>query len=88
MASRISRHSAGEHRRRLLLAALRLGPVTTLNIREQVNVIHPAARVLELRERGYRIVTTWTHEPDAWGCGLPHRIARYALARQARRVEA
>ncbi len=42
MASRISRHSAGERQRRLLLAALRLGPVTTLNARERVNVIHPA----------------------------------------------
>ncbi|MBP6227727.1 MAG: hypothetical protein KA472_07360 [Pseudomonadales bacterium] len=48
----------------------------------------PGARVLELRERGHCIVTTWTHEPDAWGCGLPHRNARYVLARQARRVEA
>ena len=70
--------SAGERQRRLLLAALRLGPVT--------NVIHLAAGVLELRERGHRILTTWTHEPDAWG--RPHRIARYALARLERGVEA
>ncbi|MBK8990900.1 MAG: hypothetical protein IPM40_03990 [Gammaproteobacteria bacterium] len=78
--------SAGERQRRPLLAALRLGPVTTLDARERLNVIHLAAGVLELRERGHRILTTWTHEPDAWG--RPHRIARYALARLERGVEA
>lgn len=86
MRDNATRASAGERQRRRLLAALRSVPVSTLDARERLDVIHPAARVLELRERGHRIVTTWTHEPDAWG--RPHRIARYVLARQARRVEA
>lgn len=68
--------------RRRLLQALRRGPVTTLEARERLNVYHPAARVLELREAGHRIVTAWETAHDAWG--RPHRVARYVLTRLAR----
>lgn len=81
-----TRHNAGERQRRLLLAALRRGPVSSVDARERLNIYHPAARVLELRERGHRIVTTWSREADAWG--RLHRVGRYVLAHQARRVEA
>lgn len=86
MRDNATRASGGERQRRRLLAALRLGPVTTLDARERLHVIHSSARVLELRERGYRILTTWTHEPDAWG--RPHRVARYALTRRALKAQA
>lgn len=60
-----------------MLEALRISPVTTLEARERLDVIHPAARVLELRERGHRITTTWVRASDAWG--RAHRVARYVL---------
>lgn len=78
--------AAREQQRRLLLAALRSGPISTIEAREQLNVIHPAARVMELRADGHRIVTTWSFEPDAWG--RPHRVARYVLMREAQGVAA
>lgn len=80
--SAATHHStASADQRRRLLAALQAGPVSTLDARERLDVIHPAARVLELRERGYRIVTTWAHQSDAWG--RAHRVARYMLQRSS-----
>lgn len=76
------RATAREQQRRRLLAALEIGPVSTLEARERLNVMHPAGRVMELRELGYKIVTAWTWEPDAWG--RPHRVGRYVLMQHAR----
>lgn len=70
-----SNHSAAQ--RRLILTALQHGPLTTLESRERLGVMHPAARVQELRERGYPIVTVWTDQPDS--TGQLHRVARYLL---------
>ena len=74
--------TAAAAQRQRLLEALKRGPVTTLEARESLNVYHPAARVLELRDAGNRIVTAWVTAPDAWG--RPHRVARYVLTRSAR----
>lgn len=76
------RATAREQQRRRLLAALQSGPVSTLEARERLNVMHPAGRVMELRELGCKIVTTWTREPDAWG--RLHRVGRYVLMQHAR----
>ena len=60
-----------------LLKALQHGPVTTLDARRKLDILHPAMRVLELRRRGRRIVTVWTRqESDA---GIRHRVANYVL---------
>lgn len=60
-----------------LLSALQLGPVTTLDARRKLDILHPAMRVLELRRRGHRIATIWTlQETDA---RVRHRVARYVL---------
>ena len=69
-------HTRNQQRR--LLAALRQGPLTTLDCRERLGIMHPGGRVLELRERGWPIVTVWGRQIDA--AGQLHRVARYVLA--------
>jgi len=51
--------------------------MSTIELREQVDILHPAGRVQELRELGYRIDTVWTVTTNAQG--NPHRCARYVL---------
>ena len=58
-----------------LLAALRKGPVSTLEARKFCDILHPAARVQELRDRGHCIDTVWTE--DFTSEGKPHRVAQY-----------
>lgn len=69
-------NSASSQRARLL-AALRNGPLTTLEARRLLDVLHPAARVMELRQLGHNIVTAW--DTDITSEGNPHRVARYLL---------
>lgn len=74
--SNILDNSAHAQRARLL-AALRERPVTTLQARKELDILHPAGRAMELRKRGYNIVTAWTYAET-----LPnklHRIGRYCL---------
>ena len=59
------------------LVALRKRPHTTLELRRLHDVLHPAARVMELRERGESIQTMWI--TDHTSEGKPHRVARYVL---------
>lgn len=73
-----SHPNTAEAQRLRLLNALRGGPVTTLQARAELDVMHPAARVMELREEGLRIFTAWAREPSP--CGRLHRVARYVLA--------
>jgi len=58
-----------------LLAALRKGPVSTLYARKFYDILHPAARVQELRDRGHLIDTVWVE--DITSEGRPHRVAQY-----------
>jgi len=60
-----------------LLAALRRESLTTLEARRKLDMMHPAARVMELRHLGFRIDTIWT--TDLTTEGKPHRVARYLL---------
>ncbi len=69
-------NSAAAQRQRLL-QALRLGPVTTLQARAELDVLHPGGRVMELRRQGYRIATIRVRE--ATDCGRVHNVARYLL---------
>ena len=62
---------------RRLLAALRQSPLTTLEAREHLDILHPAARVMELREQGYVITTHRTMQTNAQG--NVHRVAQYVL---------
>ncbi|UCA15979.1 helix-turn-helix domain-containing protein [Ralstonia pickettii] len=60
-----------------MLTALRNGPLTTLQARSELDTLHPAARVQELRAEGHLITTVWTWDFSA--AGFPHRVARYVL---------
>lgn len=51
--------------------------LTTIEIREELNCLHPCGRVMELRNMGYDIRTIWSKDFDHMG--RPHRVARYVL---------
>lgn len=55
-----------------ILARLRIGPATTQELRDELCIMHPAGRVLELRQRN-EILTV----------RLPSRMARYILTKEA-----
>lgn len=52
---------------------------TTLELRSACNALYPPARVLELREAGWEIITTYIRANDEHG--RPHRVGRYTLLR-------
>jgi len=62
-------------RDRILIGLRMRGSLSTLEARSEFDVMHPAARVMELREEGYQIHTVWTRgtTPE----GFQHRVARY-----------
>lgn len=63
--------------RNRILDFLRKRPLDTLTARKELDVMHPAARVMELRKRGFGIKTI---EIDrASDCGKIHRVACYVL---------
>ncbi|MHC1790665.1 helix-turn-helix domain-containing protein [Solidesulfovibrio sp.] len=51
------------------------GPVSTLAARKFHDILHPAARVQELRNRGHLIDTVWADDVTAEG--NVHRVALY-----------
>ncbi len=64
--------------RQRLETALRLGPVSTIYARDELDIMMPAARIFELRyEVGVNIQTHWKMEQTS--CGKNHRVAEYVL---------
>ena len=71
--------TSSQNQRAIVLSALREDAQTTISLRHHFGVMHPAARVQELRDRGYRIdaVRVASITPD----GVRHHaVARYVLA--------
>jgi len=60
--------------------------LTTLQARSRLDVLHPAARIQELRSEGMNIVTHW--RTDTTPEGNPHRVAEYVLMPGARKSPA
>ena len=78
--SKIHDNSASAQRNRLL-EALSRRPISTIEARRYLNILHPAGRVKELRHNeGHQLLTTWSYEPS--DCGKPHRVARYVLVKR------
>ncbi|MFD1555755.1 helix-turn-helix domain-containing protein [Paraburkholderia silviterrae] len=75
-------NSAAAQRARVL-AWLHERPLSTIDAREQIAVMHPAARVMELRHAGHAIITVRSREVAT--DGTEHNVAKYALVRSARR---
>lgn len=63
--------------RRRILDFLRIHPLDTLTARKELDVMHPAARVMELRKQGIGIITTKIDRPS--DCGKIHKVACYIL---------
>ena len=75
--------SAATAQRARVLAPLRAGrPLTTLQARRELDTLHPAARVMELRRAGWSITTTWVREES--DAGQPHSVALYKLLSEPR----
>jgi len=65
-----------ESQRARLLAHLQKSPITTLQARSELDIMHPAQRVKELKADGHNIVTCWA---TGWTGKAAHRIASYVL---------
>ncbi len=74
--------NAARQRGRLLAYLQSFGSVSTLEARADLSIMHPAARVHELRRGGWTIKTVWDELPDDTG-GV-HRVGRYLLGREVR----
>lgn len=75
-----SSNSSAVQRQRLL-AALRKSPMSTLQIRRELDILGVAPRVLELRRAGHKIITNW--QAEATEAGKLHRVALYVLLGEA-----
>ncbi|NVF13754.1 helix-turn-helix domain-containing protein [Vreelandella maris] len=61
-----------------ILARLKRGPVTTLELILDENILRPGARICELREKGHDIRTHLQDVIDPWG-RKHSRVALYYL---------
>lgn len=73
--------STKAHQRAVVLAALQVAPVSTLDAREKLHVLGIAPRILELRRAGFLIRTDRVRQADSFGA--MHTVARYVLEGQA-----
>jgi len=69
--------STAAQRARILDYLQRNRALTTLQARNLLNVMHPDARVMELRKHGYNIITN--RRKDADSEGRLHSVAEYVL---------
>lgn len=76
------KNSTAAAQRQRLLARLEQGPVDTLTARRELNILHPAGRIDELRNRGHQIATHRISVTDEHG--FSHiGIALYVLRPRA-----
>lgn len=71
-----SGNSANAQRQRLL-GHLKVSPIDTVTVRHELDILCPAARVLELRRSGHNIETVWVERQT--DSGKVHRVALYVL---------
>lgn len=75
-------YSITEQQRRVL-EALRDAPQSTFDLRRRHNIMHPGARIQELRDTGYRIDTVRQTRVDDYGRKHP-AVALYVLQPEAK----
>ena len=73
--------SAVRQRERLRHAFTHFPQLSTVEIRQGLDIIHPAGRVQELRDQGETIHTLWTTVVSENGAS--HRVANYLWVREA-----
>ena len=74
-------HNAESQRLKLLDYLIRYKRITTVTARQELDVMHPAARIQELRERGHNIMT-YRRMVDT-GKGRHDGVAEYVLLKLA-----
>lgn len=74
-------HSSAEQDRKMI-EALRIGPISTIEAAQNLDIVQPPATIRRLRNRGFVIHTYWTHHSTEPG-RPPHRVAKYMLMREA-----
>jgi hypothetical protein len=77
-ANSVSNDTAAQRRR--VLAALRLGPKSTIQLRRDFDILMPAARIFELKKLGSEICSHRVRH--ATDCGKLHSVALYVLTRE------
>ena len=60
-----------------VLTVLRSGPETTVRLTREHDILHPPARILQLRKRGFDIATVWVNVETLHGA--VHRVGKYVL---------
>lgn len=68
-------NSSSTQRKRILSYLEKNHRLSTIAAREQLGILHPGGRIMELRKKGYRIDTHWIEEPDS--NGVAHRVGLY-----------
>ena len=68
-------NSAASQRARLLKFFEASPRISTMEARNELGILHPCGRVMELRNTGHRIDTHWISELDI--NGVPHRVGLY-----------
>ncbi len=63
-------------KQRLMAYLQQHGRITTLEARTNLDVFHPAARIQELKEQGYNIITIRRMVNSGLG---EHKVAEYVL---------
>lgn len=71
-------NSLPAQRQRILVYRHINGSITTIEARRELDVIHPAGRILDLRKTGETIDTVWVE--DITERGKAHRVAKYVLS--------
>jgi Helix-turn-helix domain len=66
------KNHANESDRKIILSELEKRPLSTLQIRNELDIMHPGGRICELRKAGYKIVMHWINEAG-------HRVGQYVL---------
>ncbi|WP_443698184.1 helix-turn-helix domain-containing protein [Pseudomonas sp.] len=61
-----------------LVSRMEQGSIDTFTIMRELNICRPGARICDLRNSGYRIITSLAVLTDAWGCSHK-RVAVYTL---------
>ena len=74
---KVPQDNSSQSQRLRLLESLKVAPVDTITARRELDVMHPAARFQELKQRGNLIDTVRVGR--ASDCGKVHRVALYVL---------
>lgn len=74
----MNNHSAADQRTRILNYLQKHGSATTIELRHNLDIMQPAARIFELKHHfGHNIVTTLTEAENPEGG--TQKVARYTL---------